>query len=335
VAILSGNSAGLAIDAMRDRFTLGDEILVTVYPGYVMAVPDFAITGLTQISLPETGEVDMAGSFRVSRNQAFTGTVDLSTVADTLDADNPLLLGTVLTDDGDAIDYDPDPVAPALGGGSRIEMTDVETIAATPGIYAVWVMGQAGLPYLTAKREPLSVKVGTVTRDFAVTADATGKVAASSGDAVSFSLLVTNAPNRNTAFGGPVTLSVDAPLPSGTGAVSFSSTSVTPSRAGGASTLTIQTGSLPQGSYRFVVRATGMNADATPRKVTHLLPLTVNVAPDGTPGNDEYLDITGFAVMRIARMDSNTVEAYAITPVIADLNDPRLRRGQTARLSPW
>jgi hypothetical protein len=39
--------------------------------------------------------------------------------------------------------------------------------------------------------------------------------------------------------------------------------------------------------------------------------------------------------MRIAAMDSNAVEAYAITPVIADPNDPRLRRGQTARLIPW
>jgi hypothetical protein len=39
--------------------------------------------------------------------------------------------------------------------------------------------------------------------------------------------------------------------------------------------------------------------------------------------------------MRIATDDSNTVTAYAITPVIADMNDERLRRGQVARLVPW
>jgi hypothetical protein len=29
------------------------------------------------------------------------------------------------------------------------------------------------------------------------------------------------------------------------------------------------------------------------------------------------------------------VTAYAITPVIPDMNDERLRRGQVARLVPW
>ncbi|MEA2547402.1 MAG: hypothetical protein QOI09_2675, partial [Chloroflexota bacterium] len=44
---------------------------------------------------------------------------------------------------------------------------------------------------------------------------------------------------------------------------------------------------------------------------------------------------SGFAVMRIASMDANTINAYAITPVIADPNDSRLRRGQVAKLVPW
>jgi hypothetical protein len=77
-----------------------------------------------------------------------------------------------------------------------------------------------------------------------------------------------------------------------------------------------------------------MNADPTPRSVTHLLALTVNVAPTSSK-NDEYVDIVGFAVMRIAGADANSVTAYAITPVIPDMNDERLRRGQVARLVPW
>ncbi len=39
--------------------------------------------------------------------------------------------------------------------------------------------------------------------------------------------------------------------------------------------------------------------------------------------------------MRIATVDSNTITGYAITPVIADPDDPALRRGQVARLVPW
>jgi hypothetical protein len=180
---------------------------------------------------------------------------------------------------------------------------------------------------------PISVKVGTVTRQFQLLADATGKVAVNAGDAVTFTLTVKNWPNGNTAFGGPVTLSTDTPLAGGS--VSFSTTTLTPTKNGATATLTINTAGLPQGDHRFYVRATGMNGDTTPRKVTMVLPLDVNVAPGTAVGNGDYLDISGFAVMRITSIDANTVYAYAITPVITDQDDPRLRRGKTARLSPW
>jgi hypothetical protein len=124
-------------------------------------------------------------------------------------------------------------------------------------------------------------------------------------------------------------------MPAGVGAITFGSTTVTPTKAGASTTLTINTGTLPQGTYSFIVRATGMNGDSPSRKVTHLLKLTVNVAPSSGSGSDEYVDIVGFAVMRIVAIDSNTVSAYAITPLIADMNDPRLSQGQTARLVPW
>ena len=95
------------------------------------------------------------------------------------------------------------------------------------------------------------------------------------------------------------------------------------------------------GTYTFTVRATGMNGDSTSRKVTHLLQLTVRVAPGSSSGGDEYVDIVGFAVMRITTIPvtpgdpSNSISAYAITPLIADPNDSRLRRGQVAKLVPW
>jgi hypothetical protein len=333
VAIMSGNSTGIAIDAALSRFAPGDEIMVAVYPGNVMAIPDFAMTSPGTITLPSTGTTASAGSLKVSRNQAFSGQVTLATIADTLDPLNPMLLGTMIG--ADPITYNPNPVTPSLGGGQNVALENITTVGAVPGIYALFVRGQAGAPYLTTKYEPFGIQIGTVTRDFAFTSDASSKDAAAVGDSVAFTLSLQNSPNRNTAFGNPVTLSVDGPLPTGTGPITFGSTTVTPTRNGASTTLTINTGTMATGSYTFTVRATGMNGDPTSRKVTHLMNVTVRVAPSASAGNQEYVDIVGFAVMRITAMDANTISAYAITPVIADPNDSRLRRGQVAKLVPW
>lgn len=333
VAIMSGNSTGIVIDAMTARYVPGKEILVAVYPGNVMAIPDFAMTSPGTLNLPTTGTTATAGSMKLSRNQAFSGQVTLSTRADTLDLTNPMVVGTLVG--ADPVTYDPNPVTPNLGGGASVDLTNVTTAGAAPGIYAMWVRGQAGAPYLTTKYEPFGIQIGTVTRDFSFTSDASSKDAAASGNSVAFTLTLTNSPNKNTNFGNPVTLSVDDPLPSGVGPITFGSTSVTPSKAGTSTTLTINTGTMATGSYTFTVRATGMNGDSTSRKVTHLMNLTVRVAPSSGSGTDEYVDIVGFAVMRITAMDANTISAYAITPVIADPNDSRLRRGQVAKLVPW
>jgi hypothetical protein len=334
VAIMSGNAAGIAINAVSTRFAPGDEVIVCVYPGNVMAIPDFTLTPSGTITLPTTGLTANAGTLKAWRNQAFSGQVTMSTIADTLDPANPMVLGTLVG--ANPITYNPNPVTPSLGQGTPVALTNMTTSGATPGIYALWVRGQAGAPYLTTKYEPLSMKIGTVTRDFSFTSDASSKDAAVAGSSVAFNLTLTNTPNKNTNFGNPVTLSVDGPTPAGVGPITFSSTTVTPSKTGASTTLTINTGTLASGSYVFTVRSTGMNGDTpTSRKVTHLMHLTVRVTPSASVGNQEYVDIVGFAVMRITSMDSNTVSAYAITPVIADPNDSRLRRGQVARLVPW
>jgi Putative Flp pilus-assembly TadE/G-like len=340
VAAMSGNSTGAAIDAMAAHYSLGEEILVNVYDGNVMSIPDFAITPPSFIDLPATGLTANVGVLKVSRNQAFSGTVTLSTLADTLDPESPMVLGTMLG--SDPVQYTPNPVTPSLGNGTSVAMNQVTTQGATPGIFNVWIQGQAGSPYLTTKFVPVPITIGTVTRDFTITSGSQSERASAAGDTVAFSLSIKNAPNGNTAFGGPVTLSVDPAQPNGIGGpertgigpVTFSMPTVTPTRAGATSTLTINTGTMAPGVYQLVVRATGMNADATPVKVTHLLPLTVFVGTAGS-GRQDYVDVVGYAVMRIAEMNSNTVSAYAITPVIPDMNDPRLMRGQQARLIPW
>src|SRR5262249_3651102 len=153
---------------------------------------------------------------------------------------------------------------------------------------ALWIRGQAGAPYLTTKYTPFPLLIGTVNKDFAFTSDASSLDAANVGDSVTFTLTLQNSPNKNTNFGNPVTLSVDGPSPTGIGSVTFGSTTVTPSKNGNSTTLTINTGTMAVGRYTFTVRATGMNADSTPRTVTHLLQLSVNVAPTSAAGSDDY-----------------------------------------------
>ena len=335
VAIMSGNSAGIAVDAFGSRFAPGDEILVAVYSGVTMQIPDFSMSSPGTVSVGTSGTTANVGSFRVSRNQAFSGTVDLSTVADAGDPANPLVLGTMLGAP-DPLTFTPNPVTPTLGSGASVSITDAEMSSATPGIYTLWLKGQAGSPYLTTKHTPFSLKVGTVSRDFTISSDASEAVT-TSGGSVTF---VLNLKRSGLAFGAGVSLSLEAmpgeALPAGMGAVTFSPSSVVPGSGSGTnSTLTINTGTMASGTYQVVVRATGMNGDSTPRSVTHLLPLKIGVNTSSTGGNQEYVDIIGFAVMRVASIGSNTVSAYAITPVITDPSDSRLRRGQVARLSPW
>ena len=78
------------IDEVLKRFVPGDEVLIAVYPGNVMAIPDFTITPPATISLPTTGTTASAGSMKVACNQQFLGSqVTLTTLADTLDAEQP------------------------------------------------------------------------------------------------------------------------------------------------------------------------------------------------------------------------------------------------------
>jgi hypothetical protein len=335
VAVMAGNDTGIAIDTLAERFGPGDTILVAVYPGQVMAIPDFTLGTPPLLALQGTGTLANGGSFRVSRNQAFSGQVALSTVADTNDPNNPMVLGTLVG--GDPIGYNPNPVTPSIGSGTSVQMEDITTSGAAPGIYALWIRGHAGSPYLTTKYEPLAVMVGSVSRDFGVSSDVSAQEVAS-GATATFRIAAKNA--QTQAFGGPVTLSLEGlngALPGGVTA-SFSPATVTPLGKNShlfSSTLTVGTTGLGNGTHRFVVRATGLNGESTPRSVTRLYPIEITIGDGTSSGGDDYVDIVGFAVMRIATADSNTVTAYAITPVIADMNDPALRRGQVARLVPW
>jgi len=215
-------------------------------------------------------------------------------------------------------------------------MTNVTTSGAPAGIYTLWLHGQAGSPYLSVKDLPFAIKVGSVNRDFTMSVDASEKYV-DYGGTVAFAL---NLKRSGPSFGGAgVSLTLEAlpgeTLPAGLGSVSFSPANISPSTNGTPSALSINAGTVAPGQYTFVIRATGMNGDSPGRQVTHLLPVTLAIATASAGGNQEYVDLSGFAVMRVVTGDTNTVKAYAVTPMIADINDPQLRRGQVARLVPW
>jgi hypothetical protein len=139
---------------------------------------------------------------------------------------------------------------------------------------------------------------------------------------------------------------VDTPLPGGAtnSDVTITPTKLTPNSPAATATLTINTGRMALGLHRFVVRASGQNGDVTlisllpaPKKVTHLLPVYVQVEPPPATSDDTYVDIVGYAVMRITVMDrpNSVAYGYAVSPVIRDLADPVLKRGRKARLIPW
>ena len=344
VGIMSGNSAGVAVEEFGYRYAPGDEILVAVYSGLVMEIPDFAMSDPGTVALPLTGTTANAGAFKTNRNNAFSGTVVLSTIADTHATDAAVVaacpvanpFNPVIALGPDPVTYNPNAVTPSTGSGTTVTMQNVTTPAgAVDGIHSLWLRGEAGSPYLTIKYQPFAVKFGTVTRDFTLTTSASEQIATNGGDDVTFTV---NVKRSGSAFGTNVNLFLEGMpgdvLPTGIGAATFSSASVSPGGGSGTNvTLTIDTGTMTPGTHKLAIRACGVNSAG--QQVTHVVPITIGVQTGSTGTNDEYVDISGFAVMRVATIDANTVTAYAITPVIASLDDPQLRRGQVARLVPW
>ena len=208
VAIMSGNSAGLAVSAFANRFAPGDEILVAVYPGITMQIPDFSLSSPGTVVINGSGTTANVGSFKAYRNKAFSGQVTLSTVADAGDPNNPLVLGTMLNAPT-PLTYTPNPVTPSLGSGTAVSITNAETAGVPDGIYGVWLKGQAGSPYLTTKYTPFEFQVGTVARNFAVNLTSNTVAVAAVGDTATVDLSVKDG---SSAFGSTVDLSVE-PLP--------------------------------------------------------------------------------------------------------------------------
>ena len=328
VAILSGNNSGVVIEAMRQRYIPGDEVLLAVYSGTVMTIPDFAYSVGATVNIGTTQNRNGAVSMSVTKNRAFAGTVTTTAFKDWGDASNPY--GTTLL----PLTFSPDPATPA----TTVTWATFQTTSAQAGIYSIWIQGHSPSPYLQDHYYPVAINIGAVVRDFSSTAANYTMEVANTGATATGTVTFSTTNTNSTYFGGTVNLSVEGPpqsggaLPAGIGAITVTPSSFTLNRSSSQNvSISVNTGTLAPGQYPLTLRATGTNLDG--RKVTRLYPIAVNVGTGGT--TNTYIDIVGFAVFRISSIDSNTLYGYAISGRYADMNHPDLRRGQTARLVPW
>ena len=78
VGIIDGNSSGIIIDEIDERYMPGDEVLAAVYSGTVMTIPDFAYDGRRDRDDrhdPEPQQRDHdAASRRTTRSRAWSTT---------------------------------------------------------------------------------------------------------------------------------------------------------------------------------------------------------------------------------------------------------------------
>jgi Flp pilus assembly protein TadG len=355
VAVLQGNDSPMVVGNFNDVFVVGDRVLLAVYNGTVMQIPDFAISPPSSITVPSTTSSPISGpNFTVSRNDAFNSTVTLHLHGDTAAA-------AVGHPEWDIIP-DPSVTPPAAGDmnqptwstdvfipakkGTTVAMDSISTNTIPAGIYTVWLEGHSGNPYFQTRKVPVPVAVGGAVRDFSLGNSTTSSSIAAMGDTATIPIYVSTTNASSTKWAGPsatdVTLGVDASsftdcsfnaAAIGVGQLTLSAGSVTPTSSGdGAlSNLTINSVGLAQGCYRFNVRAFGTNGDGQP--VVHIQPVTFTVAT--TTSDGAYVDIDGFAVFEITGIDSNSILGRAVTGVAADSNDASLRRAQQARLIPW
>jgi hypothetical protein len=354
VAVLLGNDSPMVVSNFEQTFGIGDRVLLGVYNGTVMQIPDFSITPPAVITLPSTTTSPVTGpNFTVARNDEFDSTVTLHLHGDAAAS----LVGHPEWD----ILPTPSVTPPAAGDmnqptwstdvfiptrqGTTVTMNAISTKAIPAGIYTVWLEGHSGDPYFQTRRSPVPVNVGGALRDFSLVNSTTLASIASVGGSTSTPLYVSTTSASSTkwgAGGSAVALSIDAnsftdcslaPATIGAGQLTLSASSVTPSASGSGalSTLSISSVGLSPGCYRFNVRASGTNGDGQP--VVHVQPITFTVATES--GGGSYVDIIGFAVFEITGIDANSIFGHAISGVKADQNDPELRRAMRPRLQPW
>jgi Flp pilus assembly protein TadG len=353
VAVMLGNDTSMVVNNFDDVFRVGDRLLLAVYSGTVMQIPDFAISPPSSFTLASTGGPVSGPNFTVSRNDAFSSTVTLHLHGDAAASAASHPEWDIIPDppvdppaagDMNQPTWSTDVFIPAKNG-TTVSTSNIRTNAVPAGIYTVWLEGHSGNPYFQTRRVPVPVKIGGAARDFSLANSTVSASIASVGGSASIPLYVSTTTASGTkwgATGSAVTLGVDAgsltdcsynAAAIGPGQLSVSPTSVTPSASGSGSlsTLTIDSVGLAPGCYKFNVRAYGTNGDGQP--VVHIQPITFTVA--ATLSGGSYVDVIGFAVFQVTDITANAISGHAVTGVFADQNDQNLRRAMRPKLRPW
>jgi hypothetical protein len=354
IAALLGNDSAQVIGNFDDVFAVGDRLLLAVYNGTVMQIPDFAISPPSAFTLPTTtGSPQTGPSFTVTRNDSFSSTVTLHLHGDAAASAIGHPEWDILPDpavsppgagDMNQPTWSTDVFIPTKSG-TTVTTSNIQTNAVPAGIYTVWMEGHSGNPYFQTRRYAVPVKVGGAVRDFSLGNSTVSATIPAMGGSASIPLYVSTTNASATKWGtgaSVVTLGVDAgsftdcslnSATIGAGQLTLSSSFVTPTSSGNGalSTLSINSVGLAPGCYRFNVRAYGTNGDGQP--VVHIQPITFTVATDASTGN--YVDVIGFAVFQLTDVNPNAISGKAVTGIAADPNDPTLRRAQRARLQPW
>lgn len=357
VGVMTGTTNAHTTQPFSENYAEGDRIMLALYNGTVMSIPDFSIQPPPEIALPtKTSSPVDVDSFTVSRNNAFMSTVTFALRGDT-DSGNPayeILPATPVTPPDAGFMNEPTFSPTGLPSGFNpkndrtVEMLDISTEDVPEGIYAVWLEGQAGAPYNQIRRQPVPVRIGTVTREFSLTGSILDAAITTLGGSAALPIAVADdGPdpwNGGAGVATSVQLSWDTgsltdcshnPAALGTGSITISPTSVSPqadpSVDSPTATLTINSGSLAAGCYQFALRAQGINDDGQPVVQLHTVEFTVAA----TTGPSEYVDVIGFAVFEITDLGANSIAGRAITGIYADPNDIALRAALRPRLIPW
>jgi hypothetical protein len=352
VAVMSGNDSNMVVGNFDRVFDVDDRVLLALYNGTVMEIPDFSISPPAAFVLPATGITATGPSFTVSKNDAFTSTVTLKLRGD---------FGATLAGHPE-YNIVPDPaVTPPAAGfmneptwstnvfvpakqGTRVDTSNIQTNTIPAGIYTVWLEGKSGDPYYQTRRVPVPVQIGGAVRDFSLKNSTTTGSVASLGGSLTLPIIVsTDKSTKVTSWGSTNAVSVSwdtdsftdcslTPKTIAPGQITFSpGTSLVPNEAGASTNLTISTVGLNAGCYRFNVRASGTNAAGQP--VTHIQPITFTVATSASSGS--YVDIIGFAVFKITDISANSISGRAVSGAYADPTANTLMRAMQPRLVDW
>ena len=375
VAVIPGNNTSFVVHQFDDQFEVGERLLLGVYDGTVMSIPDFSIVPPLEIALPSTTTAPFDGpTFRVTRNNAFYSTVTLNLRGDASAAltghpeydivPDPSVTPPAAGDMSEPI-WSTDVFIPASGSGTTVAMNDIQTNAIPPGIYTVWLEGHSGVPYDQDRRVPVPVRVQTdanndgdysdvgdvrTNRDFSLLQSTLSGTTAALNGTIVLPVVVSTTSASSTRWAGgsgletPVTLSWDTdsltdcaldPVTLGMASISLSATSVTPAPSG-PNDPADSTVTIDTLGLPGGCYQFALRGTGTNGYGQPVTHLqTVRFTVATTTAGGEYVDVIGFAVFEVTGITSNDINGQAVTGIYANPSDSNLRRAQLPRLVPW